>query len=118
MIDNRQVIATTANFTLSDIHGDLGRPDTRGNANSLLVIDSPAVARLFTEEFNIMWGGWSWWSVQQSLWCEKASAFTPAGSGGRCHGHGALFTYPVLYALVSLHQWPHRGNPQPQSPKD
>ncbi|WNC44740.1 phospholipase D-like domain-containing protein [Thermosynechococcus sp. GLH187] len=56
VIDNRQVIATTANFTLSDVHGDLGRPDTRGNANSLLVIDSPAVARLFTEEFNIMWG--------------------------------------------------------------
>ncbi|BAY52449.1 hypothetical protein NIES2134_124810 [Thermostichus vulcanus NIES-2134] len=56
IIDNRQVIATTANFTLSDIHGDIGRPDTRGNANSLLVIDSPAVARLFTEEFNLMWG--------------------------------------------------------------
>ncbi|RMH66313.1 MAG: competence protein ComE, partial [Cyanobacteria bacterium J003] len=54
VIDNRQVIATTANFTLSDVHGDLARPDTRGNANSLLVIDSPAVARLFTEEFNMM----------------------------------------------------------------
>ncbi|MFN4280976.1 phospholipase D-like domain-containing protein [Thermosynechococcus sp.] len=56
VIDNRQVIATTANFTPSDVHGDLGRPDTRGNANSLLVIDSPAVARLFTEEFNLLWG--------------------------------------------------------------
>ncbi|WP_448515408.1 DUF655 domain-containing protein [Parathermosynechococcus lividus] len=56
VIDHQRVVATTANFTLSDIHGDLGRPETRGNANSLLVIDSPAVAQLFTEEFNIMWG--------------------------------------------------------------
>ncbi|XFA73210.1 phospholipase D-like domain-containing protein [Thermosynechococcaceae cyanobacterium Okahandja] len=56
VIDGQQVVATTANFTLSDIHGDIGRPETRGNANSLLVIDSPAVAQLFEEEFKLMWG--------------------------------------------------------------
>ncbi len=56
VIDGERVVATTANFTPSDIHGDLDRPETRGNANSLLVIDSPAVAQLFEEEFNLMWG--------------------------------------------------------------
>ncbi|MDS3862481.1 phospholipase D-like domain-containing protein [Thermosynechococcaceae cyanobacterium BACA0444] len=56
VIDGQQVIATTANFTLSDVHGDIGAPDTRGNANSLLDIASPQLAALFIEEFNIMWG--------------------------------------------------------------
>lgn len=56
VIDGKQVIATTANFTLSDVHGDIGAPDTRGNANSLLDIASPQLAALFIEEFNIMWG--------------------------------------------------------------
>ncbi|AFY61369.1 phospholipase D-like domain-containing protein [Synechococcus sp. PCC 6312] len=56
VIDGQQVIATSANFTLSDVHGDIGAPDTRGNANSLLDIDSPQLAALFIEEFNIMWG--------------------------------------------------------------
>lgn len=56
VIDGKQVIATTANFTLSDVHGDIGAPDTRGNANSLLDIASPQLAAIFIEEFNIMWG--------------------------------------------------------------
>ncbi len=56
VIDGKKLIATTANFTLSDVHGDIGAPDTRGNANSLLEIDSPQLAALFTEEFKIMWG--------------------------------------------------------------
>ncbi|MDG2989734.1 phospholipase D-like domain-containing protein [Candidatus Synechococcus calcipolaris G9] len=56
VIDGEKLIATTANFTLSDVHGDIGVPDTRGNANSLLVIDSRDLAKLFIEEFNIMWG--------------------------------------------------------------
>jgi competence ComEA-like helix-hairpin-helix protein len=56
VIDGQIVIATSANFTPSDTHGDLNRPDTRGNANSLLVIQSPELATLFTQEFNLMWG--------------------------------------------------------------
>lgn len=56
VIDGAKLIATTANFTISDTHGDIGVPDTRGNANSLLVLDSPELAKLFIEEFNIMWG--------------------------------------------------------------
>lgn len=56
VVDGRHVIVTSANFTLSDVHGDLRSPDTQGNANNLLKIDSPELAALFQEEFNQMWG--------------------------------------------------------------
>ncbi|MDZ8106555.1 MAG: phospholipase D-like domain-containing protein [Nostoc sp. DedQUE12a] len=56
IIDNRIVIITSANFTLSDTFGDYTNPSTLGNANNFLQIDSPELASLFTEEFNIMWG--------------------------------------------------------------
>ncbi|BAT54370.1 hypothetical protein NOS3756_33390 [Nostoc sp. NIES-3756] len=56
VVDNQIVIATSANFTLSDTMGDLTNPNSLGNANNLLHIDSPEIAALFTEEFNLMWG--------------------------------------------------------------
>ncbi|MCU0534756.1 MAG: DUF655 domain-containing protein [Hydrococcus sp. Prado102] len=56
IVDNNIVLAGSANYTLSDIHGDANRPKTRGNANNLLRINSPQLAQLFTEEFNLMWG--------------------------------------------------------------
>ncbi|MEH1968983.1 DUF655 domain-containing protein [Nostoc sp.] len=56
IVDNRIVIITSANFTLSDTYGDFTNSNTLGNANNLLQIDSPEVASLFTEEFNILWG--------------------------------------------------------------
>ncbi|MEH2092885.1 DUF655 domain-containing protein [Nostoc sp.] len=56
IVDNRIVIITSANFTLSDTYGDFTNPNTLGNANNLLQIDSPELASLFTEEFNILWG--------------------------------------------------------------
>jgi len=56
VIDGKIVIVTSANFTLSDQHGDYAGSKTRGNANNLLVIQSPELARYFTEEFNLMWG--------------------------------------------------------------
>ncbi|QMS91674.1 DUF655 domain-containing protein [Nostoc edaphicum CCNP1411] len=56
IVDNRIVIITSANFTLSDTSGDFTNPNTLGNANNLLQIDSPELASLFTEEFNVMWG--------------------------------------------------------------
>ncbi len=56
IVDNRFVITTSANFTTSDVHGDFNRLKTTGNANNLLKIDSPEVAAVFTEEFNLMWG--------------------------------------------------------------
>lgn len=56
IVDQRTVIVTSANFTTSDIHGDFGNPNSLGNANNLLKIDSPELAALFTQEFNLMWG--------------------------------------------------------------
>lgn len=56
VVDQRWVITGSANFTLSGIHGDAAEPLSRGNANSLLKIDSPAIAQQMTAEFNLMWG--------------------------------------------------------------
>jgi phosphatidylserine/phosphatidylglycerophosphate/cardiolipin synthase-like enzyme len=56
VVDGQVVLAGSANWTLSGIHGDFGEPDSRGNANALVKITSPAVAALFAEEFALMWG--------------------------------------------------------------
>jgi phosphatidylserine/phosphatidylglycerophosphate/cardiolipin synthase-like enzyme len=56
VVDGKRTIVTSANWTLSDVHGDLSRRETRGNPNNLLSIDSSAVAQIFDQEFNLMWG--------------------------------------------------------------
>jgi phosphatidylserine/phosphatidylglycerophosphate/cardiolipin synthase-like enzyme len=56
IIDRSTVLVGSANYTMSDIHGDVTRPQTRGNANNLLEITNPQLADIFTEEFNLMWG--------------------------------------------------------------
>ncbi|MGB3655613.1 MAG: DUF655 domain-containing protein [Rivularia sp. (in: cyanobacteria)] len=56
VIDRRFVIVTSANFTLSGIHGDYSNYDSLGNVNNLIKIDSVDLADIFTKEFNIMWG--------------------------------------------------------------
>lgn len=56
VVDRKTVISTSANWTMSDMHGDFKTEQSRGNANNLLKIDSPELAALFTKEFNIMWG--------------------------------------------------------------
>ncbi len=56
IIDGKVLIVSSANFTLSGIHGDFNNDKTRGNANNLLKIESPELAQVFTEEFNLMWG--------------------------------------------------------------
>ncbi|BAZ45062.1 helix-hairpin-helix motif protein [Chondrocystis sp. NIES-4102] len=56
VVDNKTVITGSANFTLSDIHGDFDNLDNRGNVNHLLRIDNQQVASIFTEEFNYLWG--------------------------------------------------------------
>ena len=56
IIDDKVMIISSANFTLSGIHGDFNNEQTRGNANNLLKIKSSELAQLFTEEFNLMWG--------------------------------------------------------------
>jgi competence ComEA-like helix-hairpin-helix protein len=56
IVDGRTLIVTSANFTTSDIHGDFTNPNSLGNANNLLEINSSELAALFTQEFNLMWG--------------------------------------------------------------
>jgi competence ComEA-like helix-hairpin-helix protein len=56
VVDGQKLIVTSANFTMSDIHGDFAPQQSLGNANSLVQIQSEAIATLFTEEFNILWG--------------------------------------------------------------
>jgi phosphatidylserine/phosphatidylglycerophosphate/cardiolipin synthase-like enzyme len=56
VIDGKTVIVTSANFTTSDIHGDFKSAASRGNPNNLLRLSSPELAKLFTQEFDIMWG--------------------------------------------------------------
>ncbi|MDB9417864.1 DUF655 domain-containing protein [Microcystis aeruginosa] len=56
VIDNHTTLISSANYTLSDIHGDFSNPKTVGNANHLLVITNPLLARVFQKEFNLMWG--------------------------------------------------------------
>jgi competence ComEA-like helix-hairpin-helix protein len=56
VVDGQKLIVTSANFTMSDIHGDFAPQQSLGNANSLVQIQSGAIAALFTEEFNILWG--------------------------------------------------------------
>ena len=56
VIDGKTVIVTSANFTTSDIHGDFKSTESRGNPNNLLKLSRPELAKLFTQEFDIMWG--------------------------------------------------------------
>lgn len=56
VVDGKSTIVSTANFTMSCIHGDTLAPQSRGNANSMIHVDSAAFAKVFTEEFSQMWG--------------------------------------------------------------
>lgn len=56
VIDGKTTIVSTANFTLSCIHGDMLTPTSRGNANSMVVVRSANFAKIFNEEFSQLWG--------------------------------------------------------------
>ncbi len=55
VIDHKTTIVTSANWTTSDIHGDLTNLSSRGNANSLVKINSLEVAKAFSQEFDVMY---------------------------------------------------------------
>jgi len=55
VVDGKTTIVTSANWTLSDVYGDFSHPSSRGNANNFLKINSPELAKAFTEEFELMW---------------------------------------------------------------
>jgi len=56
VIDGETVIVTSANFTTSDIHGDFVSAESRGNPNNLLKLESSELAKVFSEEFALIWG--------------------------------------------------------------
>ena len=56
VIDRMMVLTGSANFTRSGMHGDANQPKTRGNVNHILRFNSRALAELFRQEFNTMWG--------------------------------------------------------------
>ena len=56
VIDQMTVITGSANLTNSGLHGDAGRPSSRGNVNHLLRVNSPELALVFRQEFAQMWG--------------------------------------------------------------
>jgi phosphatidylserine/phosphatidylglycerophosphate/cardiolipin synthase-like enzyme len=56
VVDGQKIIITSANWTMSDIYGDFSNPQSEGNQNNLVAIDSNELAQLFTSEFNLMWG--------------------------------------------------------------
>jgi phosphatidylserine/phosphatidylglycerophosphate/cardiolipin synthase-like enzyme len=57
VIDGKRVIISSANFTPSCIHGDVGVPASRGNANGIMVVESAPMAKIFNEEFSFLWEG-------------------------------------------------------------
>jgi phosphatidylserine/phosphatidylglycerophosphate/cardiolipin synthase-like enzyme len=56
VIDQKIVLVGSANWTMSDVHGDSLAPSSQGNANHLLKITNPRLADSFIQEFNLMWG--------------------------------------------------------------
>jgi phosphatidylserine/phosphatidylglycerophosphate/cardiolipin synthase-like enzyme len=56
VVDGHQVIVTSANWTMSDIYGDFSHPESEGNQNNLVQLESRQLATAFTNEFDLMWG--------------------------------------------------------------
>jgi len=56
VVDEENMVVTSANLTPSDVHGDITNLDSRGNTNNLVTIDHEKLAQIFTEEFELMWG--------------------------------------------------------------
>jgi phosphatidylserine/phosphatidylglycerophosphate/cardiolipin synthase-like enzyme len=57
VVDERVVIVSSANFTMSCIHGDVLTPRSTGNSNSMMVFNSTQMADLFVDQFMEMWSG-------------------------------------------------------------
>ncbi|PSB57853.1 phospholipase D-like domain-containing protein [Chamaesiphon polymorphus] len=56
VVDGRKVVVTSANWTMSDVYGDFRYPESEGNQNNLVQLESSELATVFTNEFNLMWG--------------------------------------------------------------
>jgi phosphatidylserine/phosphatidylglycerophosphate/cardiolipin synthase-like enzyme len=76
VIDRQIVVTGSANFTLSDIHGDFANPETRGNTNNLIIVNSKELAKIYTEEFNYMWGDGPGGNLDSKFGLAKPIRFT------------------------------------------
>ncbi|MBT3983983.1 MAG: competence protein ComE [Bacteriovoracaceae bacterium] len=56
VIDDDTTIVTSANFTQSDFFGDFSQIVSRGNPNSLVILNSPDINQFFSGEYQVMWG--------------------------------------------------------------
>lgn len=56
IIDGKVTVISTANFTMSCIHGDFLDSSSKGNANSMIVVPSISLAKIFDTEFSQLWG--------------------------------------------------------------
>lgn len=66
VIDDTTVLVSSANFTMSCIHGDVLARSSRGNPNSLVVVQSRELGDIFAEEFTQMWGNGNYGNFGQS----------------------------------------------------
>lgn len=58
VVDGKTTLISSGNFTTSDLHGDFGSSESRGNSNNMVVVPNNArLAQAFTNEFNYMWRG-------------------------------------------------------------
>lgn len=58
VVDEKTTIISSSNLTTSDMHGDFGNFETRGNPNNMVVVpNNPELAKILTHEFNSMWQG-------------------------------------------------------------
>ncbi|MBW4633428.1 MAG: phosphatidylserine/phosphatidylglycerophosphate/cardiolipin synthase family protein [Iphinoe sp. HA4291-MV1] len=58
VIDGKTTIVSSGNLTTSDMHGDFGNFESRGNPNNMVVVpDNSQFSKTFTHEFNYMWQG-------------------------------------------------------------
>lgn len=56
VIDGAVVVSSSSNFTHSGFFGDVGLPNSRGNAENLVVVRSADLAQLYQAEFAYLWG--------------------------------------------------------------
>ncbi len=77
VVDRKTTIISSANLTTSDMHGDFNSPESRGNANNMVVVaDNAQLASAFTDEFNYMWQG-----LFKSYKPDRPPVTIPAGTG-------------------------------------
>ncbi len=119
VIDRTSVVVSSANFTLSGIHGDYTNPYSTGNANALVVFHVPDLAQIFTTEFAIMYGdGFSGsgmsrfginkpyrgeFAVTGSNWRVKGQFSATSESADWRYSTNALIGRQLSYAQESIH---------------